>query len=105
MAAGAHRLRVQMPPDQYLGVAEARREYANAHLAPAGGRQAGIDNFQCLGITEAADLNNSIALLDHGRSPCNAAAQERAACRQAGEIELIQIKRESRAVWNSPRTK
>jgi hypothetical protein len=67
----AHRLRVQVAPDQDLSVIEARGEYTDPHLAPAGGRQRRVDHLQTLGITEAVDLNNPIARLNHGHSPCN----------------------------------
>lgn len=59
-----------MAPDQHLSVVEARREYTNPHLAQSGGRQGSVDDLQRLGITEAPDLNNSIAGLNHKRSPC-----------------------------------
>jgi hypothetical protein len=64
-------LRVEVAPDQHLGVIEARGEHTDPHFAPAGGGQGSVDHLQPLGITEAADSNNTIARLHHGRSPCN----------------------------------
>jgi len=64
----AHRLRVQVAPDQHLGVVKTRGEHADPHLAPAGGRQGSVDHLQPVGITEAGDSNNPVARLHHGNS-------------------------------------
>jgi hypothetical protein len=64
-----HRLRVEVAPNQHVGVFQTRGEHADPHLAPAGRRQGHIDHLQRVGTAEVPDLNNPIALLSHGRVP------------------------------------
>jgi hypothetical protein len=61
-------LRVEVPPDQRVGVLDARGEHADTHLAPPGRRQGSVDHLQPFGTAEAPDFNNSVALLSHRRS-------------------------------------
>ena len=92
----AHRLRIQVAPDQHLGVVEARGEHTDSYLAPADARQGSVDHLQPLRITEAADLNNPIARLHHERSPCNLVIQRKgqAQFRSYFADGLIAIRRE-----------
>ena len=65
-------LRVEVTPDQHVGVLHARGEHAGPHLAPAGRRQGSVDDhLEPVGIAEARDLNNTVARLSHGRIPCD----------------------------------
>ena len=50
-----------------------RGEHADPHLTPAGHRQGSVDNLQPIGTAELPDLNNPVARLFHGRSPCSSA--------------------------------
>jgi hypothetical protein len=59
-------LRVEVTPDQRVGVLQARGEHADPHLTLAGIRQGSVDNLQAVGAAEARELNNSIARLAHG---------------------------------------
>src|SRR5262249_52685467 len=56
------RLGVEVAPDERVGVLDAGREHANPHLAAAGRRQGSLDDLQAVGLTEARDLNHSVAL-------------------------------------------
>jgi hypothetical protein len=58
-------LRVEVTPDQHIGVLHARSEHADPHLAAAGRRQGSIDHLQLVGTAEAPDLNNPVARLSH----------------------------------------
>jgi len=60
-------LRVEVAPDQHVGVLHARGEHADPHFAPPGGRQTSVDHLQLVGTAEAPDLNNPVARLSHGR--------------------------------------
>jgi hypothetical protein len=57
----AHRLRVEVLPDQDVGVVQARGKHSDPHLAPAGRRQGSVDHLQLVGTAEAPDLNNPVA--------------------------------------------
>ena len=59
-------LRVEVTPDQRVGVLQARGEHADPHLARAGLRHGNVDNLQPVGAAEMPDLNNSIARFAHG---------------------------------------
>jgi hypothetical protein len=54
-------LRVEVTPDQRVGVLQPRSEYADPHLALAGFRQWSVDHFEAVGIAELPDLNDPIA--------------------------------------------
>ncbi len=56
-------LRVEVAPDQHVGVLDARGEHADAHFAPAGRRQGSIDDLQLVGTAEGPDLNDPVARL------------------------------------------
>jgi hypothetical protein len=62
-------LRVEVTPDQHVGVLETRSENANPHLVPAGRRQASVDHLKPVGIAEALDVNNPVVRLFHGQIP------------------------------------
>jgi hypothetical protein len=49
-------LRVEMAPEQYIGVLQTRSEHADPHLASAGRRQGSVDDFEPVGTAEAPDL-------------------------------------------------
>jgi hypothetical protein len=63
----ARSLRVEVAPYQYVRVLQARGKHVDPYLAAAGRRQDSVDHLQPVGTPEAADLNNPIARLCHGR--------------------------------------
>jgi len=69
----AHRLRIEVAPDQHVRVLQTRGEHADAHLAPAGHGQGSVHHLQPTRTTKAPYLNNPVAQLAHRHwpSPCN----------------------------------
>ena len=61
-----HRLRVEVTPDQHVGVLQTRGQHADPHLAPAGRRHGSVDHLQPIGTAEVPDFNNPVARLFHG---------------------------------------
>jgi hypothetical protein len=53
-------LRVEVTPDQRVGVLQARSGHANPHLALAGLRQWSVDHFEAVGIAVLTYLNRPI---------------------------------------------
>src|SRR6516164_11689752 len=58
-------LRIEMTPDQRVGVLKAGGEHANPHLARTRARQGSIDQLQALRAAEATELNDAVAWLAH----------------------------------------
>jgi hypothetical protein len=58
-------LRVEMTPDQRVGVLKAAGEHADPHLARTCARQGSIDQLQTLRTAEAAELNDAVAWFAH----------------------------------------
>jgi hypothetical protein len=54
-------LRVEVTPDQRVGVLQARREDTDSHLALARFRQWNVDHVEAVDITKPPDLNDPVA--------------------------------------------
>jgi hypothetical protein len=54
---------IKVAPDQYVGVVQTRRKYADPHFTLPGDRQGSVDYLQPVRTAEAFDLNNTIARL------------------------------------------
>jgi hypothetical protein len=76
----AHGLRIEVTPDQHVGVLQPRREHADPHLATAGHRQRSIGHLQPIRAAEAPDLKNPVARLSHQWSPAHAREKGRHSC-------------------------
>jgi len=75
-----HRLRIEVAPDQDVGVLQTRCEHADPHLTAAGRGQRSVDHLQPIGTAELPDLKNPIVRLFHARSPAHGRKKSRSSC-------------------------
>jgi hypothetical protein len=64
--AVARSLWVEVTSYQYVGVLQTGRKHAHPYLTAAGFGHNRVDDFQAVGIAEAADLNDPIVWLCYG---------------------------------------